>query len=214
MLDFCYGCGIVGHAVSMCPEEDNYVDAEELGYGDWLRSESTGRSQARVRETADKGTFLITTISSPATENAAPDIQGCSKTENQGLTSERAMERVDFSIKKVGNVVISKAKGAERGDSDLGVKAILGPGGVGPSAEVRDKNGNSPTTEILPSKKNWKRLAREKNVGTETNASSNLGKKIREIADGIVSVAEWGDVKIRKFLSSIFTQLDGGVDGG
>ena len=48
------------------------------------------------------------------------------------------MERAGFSIKKGGNVVISKAKEAERRDSDLGVKSIFGPGGVGPSAAVRD----------------------------------------------------------------------------
>lgn len=37
----------MGHTISMCSEEDNYADVEELEYGDWLRSESTGRSQAR-----------------------------------------------------------------------------------------------------------------------------------------------------------------------
>ena len=63
------------------------------------------------------------------------------------MNSERDMERADFSIKKGGNVVISKAKEAERRDSDLGVKAVFGPGGVGSSAGVRDRYRNSPTTE-------------------------------------------------------------------
>ncbi|GMN69328.1 hypothetical protein TIFTF001_038381 [Ficus carica] len=56
-------------------------------------------------------------------------------------------------------------------------------------------------------KKNWKRLAREKNVGSETNASSNLGKKIREIADGIVSVAEWGVIKLATQRGTLIRRL-------
>ncbi|KAK0590300.1 hypothetical protein LWI29_025123 [Acer saccharum] len=178
--EFCYACGIIGHGLRDCPDDEarlGALEGETTKYGSWLRAATVEQSKARIQKNDSNGSGTAPTPN--PSENQNERNSGSNKisghNSNDSVNPKKLMTELIPVLTTREEYERGNGTGEIHGfeeerDMEIVEAREINPVATVSQVDVSENQGNS----SKPGIRKWKRIARTKYLDSEQGHSKQL----------------------------------------